>query len=152
MSTSQEAAQGWVALVGAGPGDEGLLTVRAAELLGQAGLVVAGAIPRIPVASLVVAGAVSGAVAGLVVAGAAARTVGAGRVTGVALARRLRDAPSPVLCEGLRGAEWRRGRHRRDGGWRVSPSSGGQREYERACDQHQGDGSNRCRFPLHASQ
>ena len=43
MSGSQEAAQGWVALVGAGPGDEGLLTMRAAELLGQAGLVVAGA-------------------------------------------------------------------------------------------------------------
>jgi uroporphyrinogen III methyltransferase / synthase len=33
---------GWVALVGAGPGDGGLLTVRGAEVLGQAGLVVAG--------------------------------------------------------------------------------------------------------------
>ncbi len=32
---------GWVALVGAGPGDEGLLTVRAAELLGRAALVIA---------------------------------------------------------------------------------------------------------------
>ena len=43
MSASQETAQGWVALAGAGPGNEGLLTVRAAGLLGQAGLVVAGA-------------------------------------------------------------------------------------------------------------
>jgi uroporphyrinogen III methyltransferase/synthase len=34
---------GWVALAGAGPGDEGLLTVRAAELLGQASLVIADA-------------------------------------------------------------------------------------------------------------
>ena len=41
MSSSQD--HGWVALAGAGPGDEGLLTVRAAELLGQAGLVVADA-------------------------------------------------------------------------------------------------------------
>jgi siroheme synthase len=40
VSGSQD--HGWVALAGAGPGDEGLLTVRAAELLGQAGLVVAG--------------------------------------------------------------------------------------------------------------
>ena len=40
-SVKREAA-GWVALVGAGPGDEGLLTVRGAELLASAGLVEIG--------------------------------------------------------------------------------------------------------------
>jgi uroporphyrinogen III methyltransferase / synthase len=35
--------EGWIAFVGAGPGDEGLLTMRAARLLGAAGLVVAEA-------------------------------------------------------------------------------------------------------------
>ena len=33
--------EGWVAFVGAGPGDDGLLTMRAVRLLGAAGLVVA---------------------------------------------------------------------------------------------------------------
>jgi uroporphyrinogen III methyltransferase / synthase len=42
--TGKQAAahsQGWVAFVGTGPGDEGLLTVRAADLIGRADLVVA---------------------------------------------------------------------------------------------------------------
>jgi siroheme synthase len=32
---------GWVAFVGAGPGDDGLLTMRAVQLLGAAGVIVA---------------------------------------------------------------------------------------------------------------
>ncbi len=38
---AQDVSRGWVALAGTGPGDEGLLTVRAAELLAAADLVVA---------------------------------------------------------------------------------------------------------------
>jgi siroheme synthase len=46
VSAKQDAGKneqrpGWVALVGAGPGDEGLLTVRAAEVIGAADLIVA---------------------------------------------------------------------------------------------------------------
>ena len=42
-SVEQQPTAGWIALAGAGPGDEGLLTLRATELLAQAGLVIAPA-------------------------------------------------------------------------------------------------------------
>ena len=38
VTAAEQPPAGWVALAGVGPGDEGLLTDRAAELLGQAGL------------------------------------------------------------------------------------------------------------------
>jgi len=41
QSPAKSEQAGWVALVGAGPGDEGLLTVRGADLLGIADLIVA---------------------------------------------------------------------------------------------------------------
>jgi uroporphyrinogen III methyltransferase / synthase len=43
LGVPAEARDGWVAFVGAGPGDDGLMTLRGARLLGAAGLVVAEA-------------------------------------------------------------------------------------------------------------
>src|SRR6478609_5408051 len=40
---ASDAREGWVAFVGAGPGDDGLMTLRGARLLGAANLVVADA-------------------------------------------------------------------------------------------------------------
>ena len=51
------ASAGRIALVGAGPGDERLLTLRAAQLLGQADLVIAAREPGPRVRELIAPGA-----------------------------------------------------------------------------------------------
>ena len=51
------ATVGRVALVGAGPGDEGLLTLRGAQLIGQASLVVASRDPGPRIRQLLRSGA-----------------------------------------------------------------------------------------------
>src|SRR3984885_8074735 len=43
LAVPAEARDGWVAFVGAGPGDDGLMTLRGARLVGAASLVVAEA-------------------------------------------------------------------------------------------------------------
>ena len=84
------ASAGRIALVGAGPGDERLLTLRAAQLLGQADLVISRREPGPRVRELIAPGADV-----VVLTGTSASTD-----TDMALTPRPRRAPSPPRAPG----------------------------------------------------